>query len=37
VKIKAELADLLERWGGPPPADTTKQPPPNAPEEGEEQ
>jgi hypothetical protein len=37
VKVEAELADLLKRWGGPPPADTTRQPPPNAPEEGNEQ
>jgi hypothetical protein len=36
VKVQAELADLLKRWGGPPPADTTKQPPPTAPDEGDE-
>ncbi|HEU4953607.1 MAG TPA: hypothetical protein VFT28_03495 [Gemmatimonadales bacterium] len=35
VKVRAELADLLKRWGGPPP-DTTKQPPPTAPDEGDE-
>jgi len=33
VKVQAELADLLKRWGGPPPPETAKEPAPNAPQE----
>ena len=36
VKVQAELADLLKRWGGPPPPETAKEPAPNPPQESEE-
>ena len=37
VKVQAELADLLQRWGGPPPADTDPGAAAEPPPEGEEQ
>ena len=36
VKVQAELADLLKRWGGPPPPEKAQEPAPNAPQESEE-
>ncbi|HKU59840.1 MAG TPA: hypothetical protein VJQ44_01390 [Gemmatimonadales bacterium] len=37
VKVEAELAGMLKRWGGPPPPESAKEPAPTAPQEGEEQ
>ena len=37
VKVEAELADLLKRYGGPAPSDTTREPPPNPPQEGDDE
>jgi hypothetical protein len=36
VKVEAELAALLKRWGGPPPPEAAKEPAPTAPEEDQE-
>lgn len=35
VKVEAELAEMLKRYGGPAPSDTTREPPPNPPQEDE--
>ena len=35
AKVEAELAEMLKRFGGPAPSDTTRQPPPNPPQEGD--
>jgi hypothetical protein len=37
VKVEAELTEMLKRYGGPPAADTTKEPPPNPPQEGNDE
>jgi hypothetical protein len=37
AKVEAELAELLKRYGGPPPPETAKQPAPNPPAEQDEQ
>ena len=37
AKVEAELAELLKRYGGPPPPETAKQPAPNPPPEQDEQ
>lgn len=37
VKVEAELAALLKRWGGPPPPEAAKEPAPNPPQEEDDQ
>jgi len=37
VKVAAELADLLKRYGGPPPPETAQEPAPNPPPEQDEE
>jgi hypothetical protein len=36
VKVAAELAEMLKRYGGPPPPETAKEPAPNPPSEGDD-